>query len=47
MQLRFYPQFSWCAREDVNGLLTRYNDEDMGDDKDTGDDEDTGNNKLR
>ena len=24
MQLRFYPQFSWCAREDVNGLLIRY-----------------------
>ena len=25
MQLRFYPQFSWCAREDVNGPLIHYN----------------------
>ena len=24
MQLRFYPQFSWCAREDVNSLLICY-----------------------
>ena len=24
MQLKFYPQFSWCAREDVNGLLIHY-----------------------
>ena len=24
MQLRFYPRFSWCAREDVNGPLIRY-----------------------
>ena len=26
MQLRFYPWFSWCAREDVNGLLICYRD---------------------
>ena len=24
MQLRFYPWFSWCAREDVNGPLICY-----------------------
>ena len=24
MQLRFYPRFSWCAREDVNGPLIHY-----------------------
>ena len=30
MQLRFYPRFSWCAREDVNGLLIRYTKSHVG-----------------